>query len=202
MVFWDVSNPEYGGYKVFQNVDIISHHHTASQPGIPQLESSSPLIPHISQRAYSNSVSFCNFFNTSYSLYQFSVACCNVILFLEYLSTNRLYNVEVFWVTTPCSDVIGYQGFGSPCCLHLQGEVNGTVELTLALDAFRPILLVDPWGQGIEPCMGSWPVCTGETAVGDSYCYLLPEGRRGQTRIGVLTLLYYWIGGIVTLISL
>jgi hypothetical protein len=34
--------------------------------------------------------------------------------------------VVVFWVVTPCSDVIGYQRFGGPCCLHRQGEVvNG-----------------------------------------------------------------------------
>jgi hypothetical protein len=30
----------------------------------------------------------------------------------------------VFWVVMPCSDVVGYQCFGGPCCLHLQGEVN------------------------------------------------------------------------------
>jgi hypothetical protein len=29
---------------------------------------------------------------------------------------------EVFWVLTP-SSVVGYQRFGGPCCLHLQGEV-------------------------------------------------------------------------------
>jgi hypothetical protein len=28
----------------------------------------------------------------------------------------------VSWVMTPCSDVAGYQRFGGPCCLHLQGE--------------------------------------------------------------------------------
>jgi hypothetical protein len=31
--------------------------------------------------------------------------------------------VEVFWVVTPCSDVVEYQRFGEPCYLHLQGEV-------------------------------------------------------------------------------
>jgi len=31
--------------------------------------------------------------------------------------------VEVFWVVTPCSVVVGYQRFGEPCCLHLHGEV-------------------------------------------------------------------------------
>jgi hypothetical protein len=30
--------------------------------------------------------------------------------------------VEDFRVVTPCSDVVGYQRFGAPCFLHLQGE--------------------------------------------------------------------------------
>jgi hypothetical protein len=28
-------------------------------------------------------------------------------------------HVVVFWVMTLCSDVVGYQFFGGPCCLHL-----------------------------------------------------------------------------------
>jgi hypothetical protein len=35
-----------------------------------------------------------------------------------------MIQVVVFWVMTPCSDVVGYQRFGGPCCLHLQGEVS------------------------------------------------------------------------------
>jgi hypothetical protein len=31
--------------------------------------------------------------------------------------------VEVFWVVTPCSVVVGYQRFGEVFCLHLQGEL-------------------------------------------------------------------------------
>jgi hypothetical protein len=33
--------------------------------------------------------------------------------------------VEIFWVMTPCGDVVGYRLFvlGEPCCLHLDGEV-------------------------------------------------------------------------------
>jgi hypothetical protein len=31
--------------------------------------------------------------------------------------------VEVFWVVMPCGVVVGYQYFGGPWCLHLQGEV-------------------------------------------------------------------------------
>jgi hypothetical protein len=30
--------------------------------------------------------------------------------------------VVVFWLMTQCSVVVGYQRFGGPCCLHLQGE--------------------------------------------------------------------------------
>jgi len=32
--------------------------------------------------------------------------------------------VEVFWIVTQHSVIIGYQHFRGPCCLHLQGEVN------------------------------------------------------------------------------
>jgi hypothetical protein len=31
--------------------------------------------------------------------------------------------VMVFWVMTPCSDVVGCQHFGGPCHLHLQAEM-------------------------------------------------------------------------------
>jgi len=33
-----------------------------------------------------------------------------------------MIQVEVFWVVTPCSVVVGYQCFRGPCCL--QGEVT------------------------------------------------------------------------------
>jgi hypothetical protein len=29
--------------------------------------------------------------------------------------------VDIFWILTPFSVAVGYQGFGGPCCLHLQG---------------------------------------------------------------------------------
>jgi len=32
--------------------------------------------------------------------------------------------IPVFWVVAPCSMVAGYQRFGGPYCLHLQGEVK------------------------------------------------------------------------------
>jgi len=34
--------------------------------------------------------------------------------------------VAVFWVVTPCRNVVGYQRFGGPCWLHLQGEDGGS----------------------------------------------------------------------------
>jgi len=30
-------------------------------------------------------------------------------------------HIKLFCVVTPCSDVVEYQCFGEPCCLHLQG---------------------------------------------------------------------------------
>jgi len=33
-----------------------------------------------------------------------------------------LFQVEVFWVVTPCSVVVGYQRFRVPCFIHLQVE--------------------------------------------------------------------------------
>jgi hypothetical protein len=32
--------------------------------------------------------------------------------------------IAVFLVVTPCRDAAGYQRFGGPCCLQLQGEVE------------------------------------------------------------------------------
>jgi hypothetical protein len=36
--------------------------------------------------------------------------------------TAAVFQVEVFWVVTPCSVVVGYQRFGGTCCLRLQGD--------------------------------------------------------------------------------
>jgi len=43
---------------------------------------------------------------------------------------KSVFQVAVFWVVTPCSHVLGYQRFGGPCCLHLQGEVVCNHETT------------------------------------------------------------------------
>jgi len=37
----------------------------------------------------------------------------------------EVIQVVVFLVLTLWSDVVGYQCFGGPCCLHLQGEESG-----------------------------------------------------------------------------
>jgi len=34
--------------------------------------------------------------------------------------------VMVLWVVMPCSDVVGDQHFGGPCCLHLHPEDVGS----------------------------------------------------------------------------
>jgi hypothetical protein len=34
-----------------------------------------------------------------------------------------LVEVEVFWVVTPCSVMVGHQRFGGLCWLHLYGEM-------------------------------------------------------------------------------
>jgi hypothetical protein len=36
---------------------------------------------------------------------------------------RKLFQVEDFWVVTPCSVVVGDQRLGGPDCLHIQGEV-------------------------------------------------------------------------------
>jgi hypothetical protein len=40
-----------------------------------------------------------------------------------------MFRVEVFWVVTPCSVVVGYQCLRGPCCLHLQGEMKLKMEV-------------------------------------------------------------------------
>jgi hypothetical protein len=38
--------------------------------------------------------------------------------------TAVMFQVEVFWVVTPCSVAVGYRHFIDPCYLHLQGELE------------------------------------------------------------------------------
>jgi len=35
-----------------------------------------------------------------------------------------MIQIMVLWVLMPCGDVVGYQHYGRPCCLHHQGEVS------------------------------------------------------------------------------
>jgi hypothetical protein len=35
---------------------------------------------------------------------------------------------EDFWVVKPCSVVVVYQCFGSPCCIHVEGEVTESLK--------------------------------------------------------------------------
>jgi len=37
-----------------------------------------------------------------------------------------MFHVVILWVMTLHSDVVQHQHFRGSCCLHLQGEVNGT----------------------------------------------------------------------------
>jgi hypothetical protein len=37
--------------------------------------------------------------------------------------------IMVLWVVTSCSDVVGYQRFGVPCCLHLYPEDGDSMTL-------------------------------------------------------------------------
>jgi len=46
--------------------------------------------------------------------YRFCMNCMR----LEVFVTVKI-EVAVFWIVTCRSDVVGYQHFGGPCCLHL-----------------------------------------------------------------------------------
>jgi len=35
---------------------------------------------------------------------------------VSFEALTAMFQVEVFWVVTPCSDEVGYQRFGEPCC--------------------------------------------------------------------------------------
>jgi hypothetical protein len=38
--------------------------------------------------------------------------------------TVMMFQVEVYWVVTPCSVVVGYQRFRGPCCLDDGGSMD------------------------------------------------------------------------------
>jgi hypothetical protein len=47
------------------------------------------------------------------------------------VSVNRKQYVVDFRVVTPCNDVVGYQRFGEPCYIHLQGHNSADLDLYL-----------------------------------------------------------------------
>jgi len=57
---------------------------------------------------------------------QTSYTVCTIIWKIYILFDDKKTLLQqfqvIFWVVTPCSDVVGYQCFGRPCCLHLQGH--------------------------------------------------------------------------------
>jgi hypothetical protein len=42
------------------------------------------------------------------------------------------FEVKAFWVVMPHSVAVGYQCFGGPCCLRLQGETIFTLKMEAA----------------------------------------------------------------------
>jgi len=40
--------------------------------------------------------------------------------------TVVMFQVNIFWAAMPYSAVVGCQHFRGPCCLHLQGEIDGS----------------------------------------------------------------------------
>jgi len=60
----------------------------------------------------------CLFYRRCINLYVFyGDVPCRWIVFEIFTATK--IQVVVFWVMTPCSDVVGYQRFGAPCWLRL-----------------------------------------------------------------------------------
>jgi hypothetical protein len=55
-------------------------------------------------------VDLCNFYILHY------------VIFVRLVVLEKILQVGVFWVVTPCDAVVGYQRFGETYCLHLQDE--------------------------------------------------------------------------------
>jgi hypothetical protein len=83
--------------------------------------------------------------------------------------------VEVLWVVTPCSVVVGYHCFRGPCCHHLQSEVSG---------AWLGIQVVIFWF--VTPCGG----VVGYQHFGVPCCLHLQSEVSGA-RIGIQVIVFW-----------
>jgi hypothetical protein len=56
---------------------------------------------------------------------------------LEFFTTMKIL-VVVFWVMTPCNDVVGYRRFGGTCYLHLLGLFHFLYSLKFTYKGHNP----------------------------------------------------------------
>jgi len=56
--------------------------------------------------------------------------------------TTVMFQVDVFWIVTPCSFVTGHQRFRVPCCLHFTLKKEAAQHYT-ALQPRRPRYEID-----------------------------------------------------------
>jgi hypothetical protein len=82
--------------------------------------------------------------------------------------------VEVFWIVTPCSVVVEYQSFGGPYCFHLQGEMAGMATMKASKLASRMSIgkLKFTGSINMKPCKSSYL----------SYPFPCPSFRYAETR--------------------
>jgi len=116
-----------------------------------------------------------------------------------YITYARPYDREVFFLLGTCWDwheikEMTRQETSIPFCPSARSRSVTSCGTNLSVcfpavsnvSVTAALLTLRPWGQGIEPCVGSWPdsACSSETVADDSYCCLLPAGKRGQKRQG------------------
>jgi hypothetical protein len=119
-------------HKVLRNVGILPHHYTASQPGRPPLE----YHHHHHHHHRGSNCTFhlfdgCSWHLLPFGLYRYSsfgvrlwapTSKCSALSFDARLQVFTALKSVVFWVITPCSDVVGYQQFRGSHCLQLPGS--------------------------------------------------------------------------------
>jgi hypothetical protein len=59
----------------------------------------------------------------------------------ELLENFSAIQVCVFWVLTPCTATVGYEGFGGPYCLHIQGQETSNLASWLWIPTKDQILI-------------------------------------------------------------